>query len=161
MERVVLHVYDITNSPNDKTNETIVQINKFMRDGIGIGGIFHGAVEVYGLEWSFGYCPSGSGVFSCPPRANPMYSWRESVDLGVTLHDKRSVGLIIQRLAQEWDGPSYDLLNRNCNHFCHEMAVKLGTKGIPGISCLSHLYCLFEVNFKVIPPFLQKLVLYY
>ena len=43
---VVLHVYDVTNSDSEKTNNTITNINKFFKDGIGVGGIFHSAVQV-------------------------------------------------------------------------------------------------------------------
>ena len=47
MADVVLHVYDVTNSGSDKTNNTIMQINKIFKDGIGLGGIFHSAVQVF------------------------------------------------------------------------------------------------------------------
>lgn len=43
---MILHVYDVTNSGNEKTNNTIMQINKIFKDGIGLGGIFHSAVQV-------------------------------------------------------------------------------------------------------------------
>jgi hypothetical protein len=43
---VILHIYDVTNSGSDKTNNTILHINKIFKDGIGIGGIFHSAVQV-------------------------------------------------------------------------------------------------------------------
>lgn len=46
MMEVILHIYDVTNSGSDKTNNTIVQINKIFKDGIGLGGIFHSAVQV-------------------------------------------------------------------------------------------------------------------
>jgi len=46
MTEVVLHIYDVTNSGSEKTNNTIVQINRFFKDGIGLGGIFHSAIQV-------------------------------------------------------------------------------------------------------------------
>jgi hypothetical protein len=46
MAEVLLHVYDVTNSLNVKANTAIVQLNKLMRDGMGVGGIFHGAIQV-------------------------------------------------------------------------------------------------------------------
>jgi hypothetical protein len=46
MKDVILHIYDVTNSGSDKTNNTILHINKIFKDGIGIGGIFHSAVQV-------------------------------------------------------------------------------------------------------------------
>lgn len=48
MTEVILHIYDVTNSGSDKTNSTILQINRIFKDGIGLGGIFHSAVQVSG-----------------------------------------------------------------------------------------------------------------
>ncbi len=46
MTEVVLHVYDVTNSGSGRANAMIQRLNKIMRDGMGIGGIFHGAIQV-------------------------------------------------------------------------------------------------------------------
>ncbi|KAE8729953.1 hypothetical protein F3Y22_tig00003041pilonHSYRG00308 [Hibiscus syriacus] len=133
MAEVRLHIYDVTNSGSDKTNTTILQINKIFKDGIGIGGIFHSAVQVYGEEeWSFGFCEHGSGVFSCPSGKNPMYTYRESMVLGRTNFSKFKVNQILQELSREWPGSSYDLLSKNCNHFCDEFCERLGVQKLPG-----------------------------
>ncbi|PIA34261.1 hypothetical protein AQUCO_03800088v1 [Aquilegia coerulea] len=133
MTEVVLHIYDVTNSGSDKTNNTIVQINKIFKDGIGLGGIFHSAVQVYGdEEWSFGFCEHGSGVFSCPPSKNPMYTYRERMVLGKTNCSIFNVNQILRELSREWPGSSYDLLSKNCNHFCDEFCERLGVPKLPG-----------------------------
>ncbi|KAH1089830.1 hypothetical protein J1N35_017087 [Gossypium stocksii] len=133
MMEVILHVYDVTNSESDKTNSTIVQINKIFKDGIGLGGIFHSAVQVYGEdEWSFGFCEQGSGVFSCPSGKNPMYTYRESMVLGRTNFSIFKVNQILRELSREWPGSSYDLLSRNCNHFCDDFCERLGVQKLPG-----------------------------
>ncbi|XP_052187243.1 uncharacterized protein LOC127798010 [Diospyros lotus] len=130
---VMLHIYDVTNSGSDKTNNTIVNINKIFKDRIGLGGIFHSAVQVYGdEEWSFGYCEQGSGVFSCPAGKNPMYTHRESIFLGKTNFSIFKVNQILRELTREWPGYSYDLLSKNCNHFCDEFCERLGVPKIPG-----------------------------
>lgn len=131
MEEVKLHVYDVTNSGNVRANAAIMNLNKVMRGGIGLGGIFHGAIEVYGKEWSFGFCETGSGVFSCPPMNNPMYTYRETVSLGKTNCTRSQVDQIIKRLMEKWPGNRYDLLSRNCNHFCEEFAEKLEAGKLP------------------------------
>ncbi|XP_058084984.1 deSI-like protein sdu1 [Magnolia sinica] len=132
MKKVVLHVYDVTNSASPKTNNTILHINKIFKDAIGLGGIFHSAVQVYGdEEWSFGFCETGSGVFSCPPTRNPMYTYRESIVLGETDLPNFSVNQILRELSREWPGTSYDLLSKNCNHFCDELCEKLGVPKLP------------------------------
>ncbi|CAL0303368.1 unnamed protein product [Lupinus luteus] len=133
MMDVILHIYDVTNSGSDKTNNTILQINKIFKDGIGLGGIFHSAVQVYGDdEWSFGFCEQGTGVFSCPSGKNPMYTYRESLTLGKTNLSIFKVNQILRELSREWPGSSYDLLARNCNHFCDELCERLGVLKLPG-----------------------------
>ncbi|KAI3458106.1 hypothetical protein Pfo_014769 [Paulownia fortunei] len=133
MTEVTLHVYDVTNSGSDKTNNTIMQINKVFKDGIGLGGIFHSAVQVYGdEEWSFGFCEQGTGVFSCPSTKNPMYTYRESIKLGKTSFSIFKVNQILRELSREWPGHSYDLLAKNCNHFCDEFCERLGVSKLPG-----------------------------
>lgn len=54
MKEVILHIYDVTNSGSEKTNNTIVNINKVFKDGIGLGGIFHSAIQV---QTSIIICP--------------------------------------------------------------------------------------------------------
>ncbi|XBI77152.1 hypothetical protein VPH35_070313 [Triticum aestivum] len=135
-QEVVAHVYDVACSGPDGAGgggATVLQINRIFKDGIGLGGIFHTAIQVYGNEeWSFGYCENGSGVFSCPPAKNPMYTFRESFVLGKTSCSPRTVNQIARELSREWPGASYELLSRNCNHFCNEFCDKLGVPKLPG-----------------------------
>ncbi|KAI4975437.1 hypothetical protein ZWY2020_049044 [Hordeum vulgare] len=87
---------------------------------------------VYGdEEWSFDYYENGSGVFSCPPGKNPMYTFRESIVLGKTSCSLLVVNRIARDLSREWPGASYELLSRNCNHFCNEFCDKLGVPKLP------------------------------
>ncbi|KAJ9139850.1 hypothetical protein P3X46_030547 [Hevea brasiliensis] len=56
MTDVILHIYDVTNSGSEKTNNTIMQINQIFKDGVGLGRIFHSAVQVHGNdEWLLGF----------------------------------------------------------------------------------------------------------
>lgn len=90
--------------------------------------------QVYGdEEWSFGFCEQGSGVFSCPSGRNPMYTYRESIVLGKTNFSIFKVNQILRELSREWPGNLYDLLGRNCNHFCDEFCDRLGVPKLPGI----------------------------
>ncbi|XP_044959447.1 uncharacterized protein LOC123410568 [Hordeum vulgare subsp. vulgare] len=133
---VVAHVYDVACSGPDGNGgggATVLHINRIFKDAIGLGGIFHTAIQVYGdEEWSFGYCENGSGVFSCPPGKNPMYTFRESIVLGKTSCSLLMVNRIARDLSREWPGASYELLSRNCNHFCNEFCDKLGVPKLPG-----------------------------
>lgn len=46
MAKVVLHVYDVTNCASSKASDAVIKLNRFTKDAIGFGGIFHGGVEV-------------------------------------------------------------------------------------------------------------------
>lgn len=83
--KVLLHVYDCTTTASGSSTVAIARVNNVTRE-LWLGGIFHGAVELEntGREWSYGYCPEGSGVYDCPARVNPLYRFRESVVLGST-----------------------------------------------------------------------------
>jgi hypothetical protein len=69
---VYLNVYDVTNASSEGTNTAITRLNDVTRQ-IGMGGIFHGAICIGGVEFSYGYCERGSGVYTCEARKNPMY----------------------------------------------------------------------------------------
>eukprot|EP00793_Prasinoderma_coloniale_P000264 PRCOL_00005774-RA len=127
---VVLHVYDVTNM-TEEMNGYVRSVNTFVFDQLGYGGVFHGAVEVYGREWSFGYCPKGSGVYAVRPKENPDYTYRQSVELGATALDEQAVHAKLRQLMHDWPGSSYDTLKRNCCHFCEDLADALGVPRPP------------------------------
>lgn len=112
--------------------------------------------QVYGdEEWSFGFCEQGSGVFSCPPGKNPMYTYREHIILGETNCSILKVNQILRELSQAWPGHSYDLLAKNCNHFCDAFCERLGVQKLPGNTVIfiaifitnrfSGIFCLFTI----------------
>ena len=39
---------------------------------------------------------------------------------------------VVAELKERWQGKEYDILTRNCNHFCQEFAQRLGVSNIPG-----------------------------
>mmetsp|Transcript_44443 Transcript_44443/g.96641 ORF Transcript_44443/g.96641 Transcript_44443/m.96641 type:complete len:355 (+) Transcript_44443:120-1184(+) len=99
-------------------------------------GAFHAAVEVYGEEWSFYRTPSPTSCGVCKslrPRNHPVHVYRQSINLGETsLKDWEVRYLIRAKLALKWPGGGYDLLTRNCIHFCDELLLTLGTRPAPG-----------------------------
>ncbi|KAI4983650.1 hypothetical protein ZWY2020_025516 [Hordeum vulgare] len=60
-----------------------------------------------------------------------MYTFRESIVLGNTSCSLLMVNQITRDLSREWPGASYELLSRNCNHFCTEFCDKLGVPKLP------------------------------
>lgn len=135
---VLLNVYDVV-PPSDGTGASansstaaITRLNNLTRNLFGgVGGIFHGAIVIDGIEYSFGFCESGSGVYHVSAGDNPMYTFRETVSLGTTPLDRYQIATILKRLRSEWPGLSYDLLSRNCCHFVDVFAEELQVKPVP------------------------------
>eukprot|EP00775_Hariotina_reticulata_P006935 gene6935-7153_t len=122
---VFLNVYDI------QQKSSIVRLNTVTRD-LGLGGIFHGAIQLGSAEFSFGWCDRGTGVYAVAPTMNPMYQYRESISLGHTSRSMEEIRDIIHALKTAWPGSSYDLLKRNCCHFCEVLAAQLAVDPVPG-----------------------------
>jgi len=120
---VKLHIYDVS------TNPTVGKINEAL-SAVGTGA-FHGAVEVYGAEYSYGFIKEGTGVFSNAPMGCTMHQYRESLDMGTTTKTKEEMLKIIEEMEQAWPGKDYDLLRRNCVLFSKDFVDKLGVGPVP------------------------------
>mmetsp|Transcript_15861 Transcript_15861/g.43420 ORF Transcript_15861/g.43420 Transcript_15861/m.43420 type:complete len:369 (+) Transcript_15861:130-1236(+) len=128
LDTVFLNVYDLLPSmsiPNAILCNTCINTI----------GAFHAAVEVYGEEWSFYRTPSAIAAGICRssrPRSHPVHVYRQSINLGRTgLKDWEVHYLIRSTLAVNWPGGAYDLLHRNCIHFCDELLLSLGVRAVP------------------------------
>jgi hypothetical protein len=134
---VTLNVYDLgtESEPGSGTIAWVANrlpgLNSVLR-GV-IGGAFHGALEIAGTEYSFGWNDlEQTGVFECPDRQNEMHRFREAVPLGHTRFGEKEIEwLIAGELAGRWPGSGYDLLRRNCCHFCEEFAELLAVQSLP------------------------------
>ena len=101
----------------------------------GSRGAFHTAIEVHGLEWSFGATTDDdddtSGIFACDPASAQPHRYREAIPLGRTKKSPVDVFNILLRLAPFWLGKSYDVLRKNCNSFCILFSGELGADAPP------------------------------
>lgn len=118
-ETVYLHLYDL--------NDTFAHMNSVSLDLLGLGGALHVGVEVLGNEWSFGM----QGVSITTPKQNQYYTYRQTVAMGRTGLKRKEVEGAILALKRRWSGVEYDLLDRNCGHFCNELCQALGVGRMP------------------------------
>lgn len=119
-EPVTLNIYDLHGNGRSIFNG----MNVLLR-AAGTG-VFHVGVEVFNREWSFGHKEGGgTGVYSSAPRESELHSYRESVVMGDTDLAEYEVERLIKRMCYRWTGDSYDILNRNCCHFCDELCMEL------------------------------------
>lgn len=109
--------------------QSIQRVNQVFHSFLHTGGVFHAAVEVYGVEWSFGFTRRGSGIFSCDPKKCPMHTFTESVYLGDANKLPGEVQFILQRMEPNWAGMTYDILKKNCCNFSDEFVKQLGFSG--------------------------------
>ncbi|CAE8657244.1 unnamed protein product [Polarella glacialis] len=127
---VHVHVYDVTQE------DSIRRLNKVLANKhfpLKFGGVFHAGVEVIGEEWSFGYTPSVKykAVNPDKPKMHPDHNYRQTVVMPKTKLSFLEIQKVINELTDEFHGPSYDLLRRNCCHFADEMCQRLGVGRIP------------------------------
>lgn len=127
---VKLHIYDVSRL------ECIRRLNQALAHQLSplkFGGIFHAGVEVNGKEWSFGYSddPEIPGVGGTAPRQHEFHRFRQTLILPCTQLSTEEIEKILEKLLEEYPGPDYDLLRRNCCHFADDLSRRLGCGPIP------------------------------
>lgn len=123
-EPVSLHIYNLG------TSLQVQAINQILRH-LGTGA-FHCGVEVFGREFSFRGGPGGgTGIFWHAPRSNRLHKYVESLPLGKTYFSEKEVQMLVSRLQQEWLRVGYNILTRNCCHFCDTFCKHLGVESLP------------------------------
>ncbi|KAI7749751.1 hypothetical protein M8C21_015606 [Ambrosia artemisiifolia] len=86
----------------------------------------------HGVEYAFGaHEHATTGIFEVEPRKCPGFTFRKSILIGRTDYGPREVRSFIEKLATEFTGNSYNLITRNCNHFCNDMCLRLTKRAIP------------------------------
>ncbi|EOA18383.1 hypothetical protein CARUB_v10006919mg [Capsella rubella] len=95
-------------------------------------GIYHSGLEVHGVEYGYGaHEKSSSGIFEVEPKKCPGFTFRKSILVGETEMRAKEVRTFMEKLAEEYQGNKYNLITRNCNHFCNHVCLKLTQKSIP------------------------------
>lgn len=120
LEPVTLNIYDL----HGNGRAIFKSMNVLLR-AAGTGA-FHVGLEVFGEEWSFGHRDGGgTGVYSHAPRESELHSYRESISMGATDRTQDEVVKLIKTMSLRWTGDSYDMMTRNCCHFCDELCMEL------------------------------------
>uniref|UniRef100_A0A0C9S3X8 TSA: Wollemia nobilis Ref_Wollemi_Transcript_28260_1456 transcribed RNA sequence n=1 Tax=Wollemia nobilis TaxID=56998 RepID=A0A0C9S3X8_9CONI len=95
-------------------------------------GVYHSGVEVHGVEYAFGaHEYPTSGVFEVEPKQCPGFTFRKSILIGATDFGPEEVRNFMEQLAGEYNGNTYQLIAKNCNHFCNDVCLKLTRNSIP------------------------------
>lgn len=87
---------------------------------------------VHGVEYAFGaHEHPTTGIFEVEPKQCPGFTFRKSILIGRTDLGPKEVRAFMEKLAEEYTGHSYNLITKNCNHFCSDVCVRLTGKPIP------------------------------
>ncbi|XP_010245553.1 PREDICTED: deSI-like protein At4g17486 [Nelumbo nucifera] len=95
-------------------------------------GVYHSGVQVHGVEYAFGaHDFPTTGIFEGEPKQCPGFTFRKSILIGRTDLGPREVRAFMEKLAEEYTGNTYNLITKNCNHFCNDACLRLTGKPIP------------------------------
>jgi len=85
------------------------------------------------MEYGFGAheFPT-SGVFEVEPKSCPGFVYRRSLWMGTTDMSRAEFRSFIENLAGKYNGNTYHLISKNCNHFTDDVCKNLTRKSIPG-----------------------------
>lgn len=117
-------------------------------------GIYHSGVQVHGVEYAFGaHEHSTTGIFEVEPKHCPGFTFRKSILIARSDLGPKEVRALMEKLAEEYPGNSYNLISRNCNHFCNDVCLRLAGKQIPSwVNRLArlgmHPYYISELGFS-------------
>ena len=116
--KVYLNIYDIS------------RLNNVLHP-LGVGA-YHTGVHFYDVEFAFGYHPgSQTGVYEAEPKQSTEGRFKYSIYLGTSKLSIDEVLTAIEELKIEYAGFTYDIFNKNCNHFSDELCRRLVGVGIP------------------------------
>ncbi|KAK9109982.1 hypothetical protein Sjap_018042 [Stephania japonica] len=94
--------------------------------------LYHSGIQVHAVEYEFGGHDSPStGIFKGKPRKCPGLTFRKSILIGRTDLGPHEVHKFMEELSKSYTETSYNLITKNCNHFCNDVSLRLLGKQIP------------------------------
>ncbi|CAL0335261.1 unnamed protein product [Lupinus luteus] len=109
-------------------------------------GVYHSGVQVHGVEYAFGaHDYPSTGIFEGEPKRCAGFRFRKAIMIGKTDMEPAEVKGMMEELANEYRGNAYNLITKNCNHFCNAACVKLTGNPIPNwVNRLARIGFLFN-----------------
>ncbi|XP_065867537.1 deSI-like protein At4g17486 [Euphorbia lathyris] len=95
-------------------------------------GVYHSGVQVHGIEYAFGaHEYPTTGIFEGEPKQCEGFTFRKTILIGKTDFTSAEVRKVMEDLAQNYRGNAYNLITKNCNHFCNDACIRLTGNPIP------------------------------
>ncbi|KAJ0121099.1 hypothetical protein J7T55_008260 [Diaporthe amygdali] len=121
---IVIHVYDLL--PPGRFSSFLWAIGT---------SLLHSGVVINGREYAYGgHDKRGvTGVYWTKPKTLPPGgTFKHEILQGFTLSPQNEIDAIIHEVSQEFQGTSYNLLTKNCNHFTAYLCQRLTGRPGPG-----------------------------
>ncbi|GMN49914.1 hypothetical protein TIFTF001_019074 [Ficus carica] len=88
--------------------------------------------QFHGVEYAFGaHEYSTTGIFEGEPKQCDGFTFRKTILIGKTDMEAAQVRAVMEELAEEYKGNAYNLITKNCNHFCNDACIRLTGNPIP------------------------------
>ncbi|KAJ4718606.1 DeSI-like protein [Melia azedarach] len=95
-------------------------------------GVYHSGVQVHGVEYAFGaHEYPTTGIFEGEPKQCEGFTFRKQILIGKTDKGPAQVRAVMEDLAEDYKGNAYNLISKNCNHFCNDACIRLTGNPIP------------------------------
>ncbi|KAK6139584.1 hypothetical protein DH2020_026674 [Rehmannia glutinosa] len=95
-------------------------------------GVYHSGVQVHGVEYAFGaHEYPTTGIFEDEPKHCDGFTFRKSILIGWTNMTRGGIGGVMEELSEKYRGNAYNLITKNCNHFCNDACIRLTGNPIP------------------------------
>ncbi|KAK3021822.1 hypothetical protein RJ639_047177, partial [Escallonia herrerae] len=95
-------------------------------------GVYHSGVQVHGVEYAFGaHEYPTTGIFEGEPKQCDGFTFRKAILIGWTDLTPGEVREKMEELAEVYKGNAYNLITKNCNHFCNDACLRLCGNPIP------------------------------
>ncbi|XP_071689486.1 deSI-like protein At4g17486 [Rutidosis leptorrhynchoides] len=95
-------------------------------------GVYHSGIQVHGVEYAYGFHKNATtGIFEGEPKECEGFTFRKQIMIGWTRMNLREVRMFMKELAENYKGTSYNLITKNCNHFCNDACLRLTGNPIP------------------------------
>ncbi|CAN4100176.1 unnamed protein product [Withania somnifera] len=117
-------------------------------------GVYHSGVQVHGVEYAFGaHEYPTTGIFEGEPRKCEGFIFRKTILIGWTEKTPGEVRGVMEELAPKYQGNDYNLITKNCNHFCSDACVRLTSNPIPSwVNRLARIgffcHCIIPMSLK-------------
>ncbi|KAK6120506.1 hypothetical protein DH2020_045764 [Rehmannia glutinosa] len=100
--------------------------------GLDLGSTILVFKVIHGVEYAFGaHEYPTTGIFEDEPKHCDGFTFRKSILIGWTNMTRGEIGGVMEELSEKYRGNAYNLITKNCNHFCNDACIRLTGNPIP------------------------------